>query len=104
MFSIVYTTTDNEEEAKRIAINLTERKLAACVNMHRIDSIYSWKGKAENDREIALSIKTTRSAVKHVIECIRNLHSYDLPAIITWDINGEKEYLKWIEDSVAVPE
>ncbi|WMW22558.1 divalent-cation tolerance protein CutA [Methanolobus mangrovi] len=101
MFSIVYTTTKDEEEAKRIAHKLVEQKLAACVNMHPIDSIYMWEGKIEEDREIALSIKTTTCRVEAITECIKRMHSYDLPAIISWEIDGEEEYLKWISDSTT---
>ena len=101
MFSIVYTTTKDENEAKRIAYELVEQKLAACVNMHPVDSIYMWEGKVEEDREIALSIKTTTGRVEAITECIKRIHSYDLPAIVSWEIEGEKEYLKWIKDSTT---
>ncbi|WP_342305487.1 divalent-cation tolerance protein CutA [Methanolobus sp. ZRKC5] len=99
MFSTVYTTTKDKEEAKRIASKLVEQKLAACANMNPIDSVYIWKGKIESEREIALSVKTTSSKVDSVIECIKNMHSYELPAIISWKISGEKEYLKWIAET-----
>ncbi|WP_340818686.1 divalent-cation tolerance protein CutA [Methanolobus sp. WCC4] len=99
MFSIVYTTTGNKEEARRIASRLVEQKLAACVNMHPIDSIYEWEGRIEQDTEIALSIKTTSSKVETVTGCIKEMHSYDLPAIISWEIKGEKQYLEWIAGS-----
>jgi periplasmic divalent cation tolerance protein len=99
MFSIVYTTTENEEEAKRIASFLIEHKLAACINMHPIDSVYMWEGKVQHDKEVALSVKTTSNKVDKVTEHIRSLHSYELPAIISWKIEGEEKYLKWIADS-----
>lgn len=99
MFSIVYTTTENREEAKIIASRLVEQKLAACVNMHPIDSIYEWKGKIEEEREIALSIKTVSENVEAVTSSIKEMHTYDLPAIISWNIEGEKEYLEWIRES-----
>ncbi|MDY0387259.1 MAG: divalent-cation tolerance protein CutA [Methanolobus sp.] len=103
MFSIVYTTTKDKEEAKRIASKLVEQKLAACVNMNPIDSVYVWKGKVESEGEIALSVKTTSSRVDSVIECIKNMHSYELPAITSWKISGEMEYLKWIAETVDKP-
>ncbi len=99
MFSIVYTTTKNKEEAKTIASNLVEQKLAACVNMHPIDSVYIWEGTVEEEREIALSVKTTSNNVNSVIQYIKTIHSYELPAIISWKISGEKEYLKWIAEA-----
>lgn len=99
MYSIVHTTTKDKEEARRIARRLVEQKLAACVNMYPIDSVYVWEGKIEEDIEVALSIKTTSNRVELIKECIRTMHNYDLPAIISWKIDGEKEYLKWIADS-----
>ena len=100
MHSIVYTTTSSKEEARKIARELVERKLAACVNIHPIDSIYEWEGKIEEDEEFALSIKTTTSKVPEVTGHIKKVHSYELPAIISWEITGEAEYMKWISANV----
>ena len=100
MYSIAHTTTSSKEEAIKIARELVENRLAACVNIHPIDSVYSWEGKIEEDKEFALSIKTTTSKVQVVTDYIRKMHSYELPAIISWKITGEAEYLKWISDNV----
>ncbi|WP_406662372.1 divalent-cation tolerance protein CutA [Methanolobus sp. ZRKC3] len=99
MYLIIHTTTSTPEEAKKIASYLVENKLAACVNMHSISSVYSWNGKTEEDHEIALSIKTTSENLDAVSEAIKSMHSYELPAIIYWEIDGDKDYLKWISDS-----
>jgi periplasmic divalent cation tolerance protein len=98
MHSIVYTTTSSKEEARKIARELVEGKLAACVNIHEIDSVYSWEGNIEDEQEFALSVKTATSKVQQVTDRIKEMHSYELPAIITWKISGEKEYLKWISE------
>lgn len=100
MYSIVYTTTSSKDEAREIAAKLVEKKLAACVNIHAIDSLYSWEDNIEEDEELALSIKTITSKVQEITENIRKMHSYELPAIISWKISGEADYLKWISDSV----
>ena len=42
---IVQTTTSNEEEAKNIAEILIKYKLAACIQLKEIESIYNWDGK-----------------------------------------------------------
>jgi periplasmic divalent cation tolerance protein len=98
MHSIVYTTTSSKEEARIIARRLVEEKLAACANIHEIDSVYSWEGNIEEEQEFALSVKTATSKVQQVTDRIKEMHSYELPAIITWKISGEKEYLKWISE------
>jgi len=97
---IVYTTTSDIDEARNISSYVVENKLAACVNMHPISSIYTWDDKTEEDSEMALSIKTTSDNFEAVSEAIKSLHSYDLPAIISWEIDGDKDYLEWISDSV----
>ncbi|SDF79269.1 divalent cation tolerance protein [Methanolobus vulcani] len=100
MYSIVYTTTSSKEEASKIARELVEKKLAACVNIHPIESVYPWEGNIEEDKEFALSIKTVTSGIQEVTENIRKMHSYELPAIISWKISGEEKYLEWISDNV----
>ncbi|TQD26155.1 divalent-cation tolerance protein CutA [Methanolobus vulcani] len=98
MHSIVYTTTSSKEEARKIARELVEGKLAACINIHEIDSVYSWEGNIEEEQEFALSVKTATSKIQQAIDRIKEMHSYELPAIITWKISGDKEYLKWISE------
>lgn len=99
---LVLTTAGNEPEAQKIAHELVERRLAACVNIvPRIQSVYRWEGKVETAEEYLLVIKTTKSRSGEVQGAIRELHSYDLPECIVISIeSGSEEYLKWIEDSV----
>ena len=59
---IVQTTTSNEEEAKKkIAKILIQDKLAVCVQLKDIESLYNWDGKLCCERETLLSIKTKKS-------------------------------------------
>lgn len=100
---LVLTTTSSQEEARRIAHALVERRLAACVNVvSRIDSIYRWKEKVEETQEFLLLIKTTESAVDQLREAIQELHSYEVPECIVLPIeDGSEKYLNWIEESVS---
>lgn len=99
---LVLTTAANEAESKRIAQELVERRLAACVNIiPRIQSVYRWEGKVEAVEEYLLLIKTTKSRAAKVQGAIREVHSYDLPECIVISMHGgSTEYLKWIEASV----
>jgi periplasmic divalent cation tolerance protein len=99
---IVLSTAGSEEEARKIAQALVERRLAACVNIvGPIHSIYRWKGAVESAPEHLLIIKTTESAFPHVRDAIRELHSYELPECVMLTIEaGSEEYLKWITESV----
>ena len=100
---LVLTTTSSQEEARRIANALVERRLAACVNIvSKIDSIYRWKGKVEEAQEFLLLIKTTESAVEKLRDAIQELHSYEVPECIVLPIeSGSERYLNWIEESVS---
>lgn len=99
MFIEVHTTTANMDEAKRIAHTLVEKRLAACVNIHPVVSVYRWGGKTEEDEEISLSIKSTSRNFEEIRKTIRALHSYELPAIVSRKMEGDPDYLHWIADS-----
>jgi len=48
---IVFTTAGSEEEARKIARALVERRLAACVTLvPNVASVYHWKGRIEEAR------------------------------------------------------
>jgi periplasmic divalent cation tolerance protein len=99
---LVLTTTESMSQARRIADALIEHKLAACVNIvPHVQSIYRWKGKAEEAEEWLLWIKTTSEAFERVRDLIRELHSYELPECLCLAVeDGSPDYLRWIEESV----
>lgn len=103
MVAVVYTTIDNVQDARKIANTLVEEQLVACVNIiPKIESIYRWKGKIENDNEYVLIAKTTDKNVKKTIQKIKELHTYELPDIIVLPIiGGLKDYLNYIQDETA---
>jgi len=100
MVAVVYTTIDNEMDARKIANTLVEEQLVACVNiLPKIESIYRWKGNIEEDSELTLLAKTTDENVKNTIDRIKELHTYELPDIIVLPIiGGLKEYLEYIDN------
>ena len=99
---IVLSTAGSEDEARKIARHLVERRLAACVNIiPQIESIYRWQGDVESSREWLLVIKTSVERFAEVRAAIQELHSYDLPECIALAIeDGSEEYLNWIETAV----
>ena len=99
---IVLSTAGSQDEARKIAHALVDRRLAACVNIVApVESIYRWQGKVETAQEWLLVIKTIAEKFPQVRDVIRELHSYDLPECIMLPIDdGSPGYLEWIEDSV----
>jgi periplasmic divalent cation tolerance protein len=99
---VVVTTVGTEEQAYLIAREIVARRQAACVNIiPGIRSIYRWKGKICKDGELLLVIKTLEGEFEGVTATIRELHSYELPEILSFGVNrGERNFLEWIAGAV----
>jgi periplasmic divalent cation tolerance protein len=99
----VFTTTGNREEAQRIAAELVDHRLAACVQISGpITSYYRWEGKLETSQEWLVTIKTTRDSYDTVEELIRKVHLYDVPEILaTPVVAGSQDYLEWVEKEIG---
>lgn len=91
----VYVTCKNKTEARKIANNLLQNNLAACVNMFPIDSMFWWDGKIQNVKEYAMLIKTNRS-FKKIAEEIRLLHSYEIPCIEKITVDTTNKFKEWV--------
>ena len=95
----VITTVDNNDNAKKIANELVRRRLAACVQISSIDSVYEWDGDLQNDREYRLLAKTTRRLYAQVEAAIVELHDYELPAIFAIDMAEAYEpFSEWVAE------
>lgn len=96
------TTVGDEEEGISIAQELIGRRVAACVNvLPGIKSIYRWQGKICRDSELLLMIKTTIEEYDAASAIIQELHSYDVPEILAFDIaQGDARFLDWIASCV----
>jgi len=97
---VVYTTCPDVDSAKTIARTLLERRLAACVNMFSISSMYWWKGALEEGEEVGVLIKTTSDRYEDIERTLSEMHPYELPALLVLPVSGERRYLSWIEESV----
>lgn len=100
--NVLITTVDSDDLATKIAETLISKRLAACVQEVPIKSHYRWEGKVQCDAEIMLFIKTSVGAVDEAIAAIEQIHSYDVPEIITMPIlGGSAAYLDWINRETA---
>ncbi len=101
-YNLVLCTVNSRDLANNIAKSLVSEKLAACVNIsENITSVYTWDNKVVEDNEILLIIKSKKSLFPMVESKIKQLHTYDVPEIISIDIQeGSEDYLKWLNQSV----
>jgi len=99
---VTITAVRDEEQALLIARELVARRLAACVNVvPGIRSVYRWQGKISDDGEYLLIVKTLESEREAVAATIRELHSYELPEVLSFTASGgDERFLAWIADSV----
>lgn len=99
---IVFCTCGDEQEARRIANDVVESQLAACVNiLPGVESVYRWQGQTETAQEVLLFIKTTTGRFPELQQRVIHLHSYETPEIIAVPISmGLDKYLAWIRENV----
>ena len=97
---IIVSTYPNKKSVNKIANELVKTKLVACVNITKISSVYTWKGKIENTSEYLVLFKTIQKNKKKLKEKIKSSHPYDVPEIAEISVNSiNKSYLKWLIDS-----
>jgi periplasmic divalent cation tolerance protein len=99
----VYMTAGSLEEARKIARELVEAKLAACVNLiDNMNSFYLWDGRLQDDREVVLIAKTTAARIADLTARVRAIHSYDCPCVVSLPVEGgNRAFLDWIAAEVG---
>lgn len=101
-FLMLTTSVADRAEADGLAHALVEAKLAACVQLVPIGSVYRWNGAIEAATEILLLAKIRSADLGTVEAVIRGRHSYDVPEIVALPIvAGSADYLGWIAASTA---
>ena len=100
-YCVVLVTAPSREEAVAIARSLVEAKLAACVNIFPIHSIYTWKEELCADDEWQLIIKTDLAKFEALEAKVREVHSYEVPEVVALPIaSGSAPYLQWMSEQV----
>ena len=95
---LVYTTWPSIVEAEKAGRAIVERRLAACVNiLPGMISHYWWRDKIERGEEAVMIVKTRASLAEQVGAAVKDLHSYETPAIMTLPVESvDPDYHKWI--------
>ena len=97
---IIVSTFPNKQSITKIANQLVKQKIAACVNIIKISSVYAWKGKIENQSEYLALFKTSKNNKSKLKKELQKLHPYDIPEIAEINVDSiNQSYLKWLVDS-----
>ena len=102
---LVITSLPSKEAAEKLAADVLEQRLVACVNLLApCRSMYRWKGQLQQEQEHPLFMKTTRARYSALEQAIRASHPYELPEIIAVPVTaGLHDYLQWVESETQPP-
>jgi periplasmic divalent cation tolerance protein len=96
---LIYTTCRDTEEATKLGTMILREKLAACVNIWPIQTIYhSGKGgELKNELEATLLVKTMEPRISEIEEFISKNHSYSVPYVGAIEIRRfNRPYREWM--------
>ncbi len=101
---LVFTNLPDEASAAKLAQQLIEARVAACVSQLAPSiSTYRWQNSIETAAEVPLLIKTSRAAYPHLEKLLRKAHPYELPEIIAVPVTtGLPAYLDWVTGQTTI--
>jgi len=94
------TTESSNANALRMAKLLIQNKLAACVSIKQIFSIYEWDDDIEETKEFEITIKSKPEFKENLINFLHNISTYDVPQIIYKKYNSEMKYYDWLNKTI----
>lgn len=100
-FIVIYITHSDEMEARKIWDLLLEKKLIACYNMFPVTAAFWWENKIDTWWEVVTLIKTKKTNWEIVKKEIEENHSYDIPCIMKFEVESNKEFEDWIENETS---
>jgi len=100
----VTTTVGSLDAARELARQILAEKLAACVQLDaEVTSLYRWKGKQHEDREVRLVIKTLPAREQALRDLFGRLHPYELPQFLCVAMRASPAYAAWVRSEVTLP-
>ena len=94
------TTESSKTNALRLSKLLVENKLAACVSMKEILSIYEWDNDIEENKEFEITIKSKPEFKENLIDFLHKNSTYEVPQIIYKKYRTEMKYYKWLKETI----
>ena len=94
------TTESSRTNALLMAKLLIQNKLAACVSIKQIFSIYEWDDDIEETKEFEITIKSKPELKDHLIDFLQKNTTYDVPQIIYKKYHAEMKYYDWLNKTI----
>jgi periplasmic divalent cation tolerance protein len=100
--AILVTTVDGLDKARDLARAVLAERLAACVQISPIESLYVWEGKFHEEAEFRLEMKHRAEDYPALSALVRRLHPYQTPEILRIDVGAvDADYADWLTKSSA---
>jgi periplasmic divalent cation tolerance protein len=101
-YCIALTTLNDEDGGSRLARAVVEGKLAACVQLVQIRSVFSWEGAVDDAREVLVLMKTRTEVYERLEQFVRDNHPYQVPEILQIPVTGGyAPYLSWVSGNTT---
>ena len=97
---VIITTESSKTNASQLAKLLVKNKLAACVSIKEIFSVYPWDGDIEETKEFEITIKSKPEFKKNLIDFLHKISTYDVPQIIYKKFHSEMKYYEWLDKTI----
>ena len=97
---LLITTVPNQLLANKIAKELIESELAACISIKQIQSIYKWQGDIEENKEFEITIKSLPKNLNKLTLILKSRITYEVPQLIYKIFDSENSYFQWIKKSI----
>lgn len=96
------TTVGAMADAQRMARLLLERRLAACVQIEAgLVSHYVWQGRACQEPELRLTIKSLPDRAPALQAFFAEHHPYELPQFLSTVMDASDAYAAWVSETLA---
>ena len=97
---VMVTTESSETNALRMAKLLIQNKLAACVSIKQISSIYEWDEDIEETKEFEITIKSKPELKEDLIDFLQKITTYDVPQILYKKYSAGMKYYEWLSKEI----
>ncbi len=99
--TLFYVPISTQDEASLLGKKAIDNRLAACVNIFPVQSIFLWEGSMQNENEFVLVLKTIPFLKDALQDFLSKNHPYEVPCIINWNVEVNDAYGKWMEEIIG---
>ena len=97
---VIIATESSKTNAERMAKLLIKEKIAACVSIKQIFSVYEWDNDIQETKEFEITIKSKLEFKDCLIDFVNKNSTYDVPQIIYKKYHAEKKYYDWLNKAI----